>query len=57
MSATELFIALFRAVKIKDLRWWPAFGSFEVVAGAILIQNTAWHNAERHCKTCVARGF
>lgn len=46
MSATELFIALFRAVKIKDLRWWPGFGSFEVVVGAILIQNTAWRNAD-----------
>ena len=46
MSATELFIALFRAVEIKDFRWWPAFGSFEVVVGAILIQNTAWRNAD-----------
>ncbi len=46
MSATELFIALFRAVKIKDFHWWPAFGSFEVVVGAILIQNTAWRNAD-----------
>lgn len=46
MSATELFIALFRAVKIKDFRWWPEFGSFEVVVGAILIQNTAWRNAD-----------
>ena len=46
MSATELFIALFRAVKIKDFRWWPAFGSFGVVVGAILIQNTAWRNAD-----------
>ncbi len=57
MSATELFIALFRAVKIKDFRWWPAFGSFEVVVGAILIQNTAWRNADAALQNLRSKGL
>jgi endonuclease III related protein len=28
-------------------RWWPARTPFEVIAGAILTQNTAWANVER----------
>lgn len=27
--------------------WWPNAGSFEVVAGAILTQNTTWKNVEK----------
>lgn len=27
--------------------WWPARTPFEVVVGAILVQNTAWENASR----------
>ncbi|MGI6072455.1 MAG: endonuclease III domain-containing protein [Lachnospiraceae bacterium] len=30
-----------------DLRWWPADTPFEVIAGAILTQNTAWTNVEK----------
>lgn len=26
--------------------WWPARSRFEVIVGAILVQNTAWRNAE-----------
>lgn len=29
-----------------DLRWWPGDSPFEVIAGAILTQNTAWRNVE-----------
>ena len=57
MSATELFIALFRAVKIKDFRWWPGFGGFEVVVGAILIQNTAWRNADAALQNLRSKGL
>ncbi len=57
MSATELFIELFRAVKIKDFRWWPGFGSFEVVVGAILIQNTAWRNADAALQNLRSKGL
>lgn len=28
-------------------RWWPARSPFEVLVGAILVQNTAWANVER----------
>ncbi len=28
-------------------RWWPARHSFEMIAGALLVQNTAWTNAQR----------
>ena len=27
--------------------WWPSAGSFEVVVGAVLTQNTTWKNVER----------
>jgi endonuclease-3 related protein len=27
--------------------WWPNAGTFEVVVGAILTQNTTWHNVEK----------
>lgn len=27
--------------------WWPAETPFEIAVGAILVQRTAWHNAER----------
>jgi endonuclease-3 related protein len=28
-------------------RWWPGDSPFEVVVGAVLVQNTAWQNVER----------
>ncbi len=28
-------------------RWWPARTRFEVMVGAVLVQNTAWANVER----------
>ena len=30
--------------------WWPSVGSFEVVVGAILTQNTTWSNVEKSLK-------
>jgi endonuclease-3 related protein len=30
--------------------WWPNAGTFEVVIGAILTQNTTWHNVEKSLK-------
>ena len=27
-------------------KWWPAKSPFEVIVGAILVQNTAWNNAQ-----------
>ncbi len=28
-------------------KWWPGESPFEVMAGAVLVQNTAWKNVER----------
>ena len=30
-----------------NLRWWPAETPYEVIAGAVLTQNTAWNNVEK----------
>jgi len=41
----------------KPKRWWPGYGSFEVVVGAVLTQNTRWENVEKalkNLKTCQA---
>ena len=30
-----------------DLEWWPAETHFEVIVGAVLVQNTSWNNVSR----------
>lgn len=30
--------------------WWPSVGTFEVVVGSILTQNTTWHNTQKSLK-------
>jgi endonuclease-3 related protein len=37
--------------------WWPAETPFEVCVGAILVQNTAWGNAERALAALRAEGL
>ena len=34
----------------RDSWWWPNSGTFEVVIGAILTQNTKWENVEKSLK-------
>jgi endonuclease III related protein len=34
-------------VHYGEQNWWPAASRFEVMVGAILVQNTSWMNAER----------
>jgi len=41
----DYYDALFQAH--GEQHWWPAQTVFEVVLGAILVQNTTWANAER----------
>ena len=41
----RLYVALSR--RFGPQRWWPGRSAFEVSAGAILTQNTAWTNAAR----------
>ncbi len=31
----------------KPKYWWPGYGTFEVVVGAVLTQNTRWENVEK----------
>ncbi len=38
-------------------RWWPARTPFEVAAGAILVQHTAWTSAARAIAALRARGL
>jgi endonuclease III related protein len=41
----QYFDALFQAH--GEQHWWPARSPFEVIVGAILVQNTSWVNVER----------
>ena len=47
MTATlkEVYRRLFRA--FGPQHWWPGESPFEVVVGAVLVQNTAWKNVEK----------
>jgi len=38
-------------------RWWPSRTAYEVAAGAILVQHTAWRNAARAVGALRARGL
>jgi len=48
-NSYELLISLREKnlLKNKPKYWWPNVGSFEVVVGAILTQNTKWENVEK----------
>jgi len=48
-NSYELLIELREKNLLKDKPkyWWPNVGSFEVVVGAILTQNTKWENVEK----------
>ena len=43
--SAEVYRTLFDA--LGPQRWWPADSPFEVMVGAMLVQNTAWRNVER----------
>jgi len=45
MRSTDLFLTLFNhESKNFDVLKWPGEGTFEVILGAILVQNTNWKN-------------
>lgn len=46
MSSNELFELLYNEINLKNHFWWPNYGTFEVVVGAVLTQNTKWQNVE-----------
>lgn len=45
----ELLLAMFAAMSeaLGPSGWWPASSPFEVMAGAVLTQNTSWTNVEK----------
>lgn len=50
MSSFELFGALIELEKNlteRDAYWWPHSGSFEVIVGVMLTQQTKWENVEK----------
>ena len=49
MSPAALVRAIYRKLARSwgPQHWWPAETAFEVIAGAILTQNTSWTNVER----------
>ena len=48
MTSTDLFLTLFnhKSKNFDELKW-PGEGTFEVILGAILVQNTNWKNVEK----------
>ncbi|MCL2003281.1 MAG: endonuclease III domain-containing protein [Oscillospiraceae bacterium] len=47
MSRTAAAIYEKLLARYGDLDWWPAETPYEVMAGAVLTQNTAWGNVEK----------
>ena len=45
ISLREVYLRLFSA--FGPQHWWPGESPFEVVVGAVLVQNTAWKNVEK----------
>ncbi len=59
-SSFELLEALKKLDLLKDtpdLYWWPNSGSFEVVIGAILTQQTKWQKVERSLENLRTHDF
>lgn len=51
----KYYEALFKAFGPQG--WWPGETRFEVIAGAILTQNTSWSNVEKAIKALKSRGL
>ncbi len=50
-AKTDLLLGIYRELETmhawRGWHWWPDADPFEVVVGAILVQNTSWTNVER----------
>jgi len=60
LSVFDIFEALCAknlAVKSRDAYWWPHSGTFEVVVGAILTQQTKWENVEKSLENLKKNGL
>jgi endonuclease-3 related protein len=48
LNSFELFKKLYTpSLKERDEYWWPNSGTFEVVVGVVLTQQTKWENVEK----------
>jgi len=49
MAMVQNLAAVYEALRAVygDAKWWPASAPYEVIAGAVLTQNTAWSNVEK----------
>jgi len=55
MSPKRIYARLLRAH--GPAGWWPGQTAFEVCVGAVLVQNTAWPNADRALRALEERGL
>lgn len=63
--ATDAFIARGRLLALHEAlyasygpqHWWPGDSAFEIMTGAVLVQNTAWENAARAIAALKAGGL
>lgn len=46
MTSTQIFLRLFEIYKEQNLKWQTQ-SDFEIVVGAILVQNTTWKNVQK----------
>ena len=58
MTSTQMFLALLNSKKRENLDElkWPGENTFEVIAGAVIVQNTAWKNVEKALENLRAAG-
>ena len=52
---TDIYDRLTKHYGPRD--WWPADSRFEVMVGAVLVQNTAWSNAEKGIRALSEAGL
>ena len=52
---TDIYNRLTKHYGPRD--WWPADSRFEVMVGAVLVQNTAWSNAEKGIRALSEAGM
>lgn len=52
---TDIYDRLLERYGPRD--WWPADSRFEVMVGAVLVQNTAWSNAEKAIRALSEAGL
>ena len=55
ISLREVYERLFSAFGPRH--WWPGESPFEVMVGAVLVQNTAWKNVEKAIDNLRCRGL